>query len=52
VPGNIDLNQIGLFYVLVWSPSESRTLLDAVAGSPLEKKIGGILPMEHLYDMM
>jgi hypothetical protein len=48
-PNNVDLTQIG-FYVIVWSADEASevTKLDI----PLKNNVLGVLPMEHLNEML
>jgi hypothetical protein len=50
VPGDVDLRKVAGIYVIVWSAAESVEL--ATFGTPLREQIRGILPMEHLIDML
>jgi hypothetical protein len=48
-PNDADLTKIG-FYALVWSAEEAREIVQL--SSPLKDNILGVLPMEHLNDMI
>jgi len=48
-PNDADLTKVG-FYVLVWSAEEAREVVQL--NSPLKNSILGVLPMEHLSDMV
>jgi hypothetical protein len=50
VPGDIDLTKVAGAYLLVWNEAESIEL--AKFNTPVRPKIRGILPMEHLIDML
>jgi hypothetical protein len=50
LPGNVDLSKVAGVYLLVWSESESVEL--AKLNTPVRSKIRGVLPMEHLIDML
>ncbi len=50
MPGDLDLTQAPGFYVIVWEASEA-TEIDQME-FPVKSKIRGVLPMEHLIDML
>ena len=50
VQGDLDLKNLHGLYVIVWSGSEAREL--AKLATPLDNKIRGILPMEHIGGML
>jgi hypothetical protein len=50
MPGDLDLTQVPGFYVIVWGASEATEV--GQMESPVKEKIRGILPMEHLNDML
>ena len=50
IQGDLDLKSLQGLYVIVWSGSEARELTELA--TPLENKIRGILPMEHVGGML
>ena len=48
-PNDVDLSKIG-FYVLVWSAGEAAEIMQL--NGPVKDNILGILPMEHISDML
>ena len=50
VPGDFDLTKTPGIYVLVWNPTEAKELYEMK--SPLSKLIRGVLPMEHITQML
>ena len=50
VQGDLDLKNLHGLYVIVWSASEANELVKLA--TPLENKIRGILPMEHISGML
>lgn len=50
VPGDLDLTKAPGLYILVWSPTEAKQLYEMQ--SPLQKLIRGVLPMEHINQML
>lgn len=50
VPGDLDLRKVAGLYVIVWSAPESAEV--ATFHTPLRAQIRGVLPMEHLIDML
>ena len=48
-PNDADLAKIG-FYVIVWSADEASQV--AQLNTPLKNNILGVLPMEHLNEML
>jgi hypothetical protein len=50
VPGDLDLEKFGRFYVIVWSPKEARELMKLA--TPLGERIQSILPMHDIGMML
>jgi hypothetical protein len=50
VPGDLDLTKVPGLYVLVWSPAEAEVLQKM--DTPVKRLIRGILPMEHVTEML
>jgi hypothetical protein len=50
VQGDVDLTAMRGLYVIVWSASEAKELVKFA--TPLDSKIRGILPMEHITGML
>ena len=50
VPENLDLAVVPGIYVLVWSPTEAKEIY--AMQSPVSKLIRGVLPMEHVTQML
>lgn len=48
--GDLDLTKLPGLYVLVWSAAEAREVYEMK--SPIQKLIRGVLPMEHLTQML
>jgi len=48
-PNDVDLTQLG-FYVIVWSAAEAKEVTQL--NTPLKDSILGVLPMEHISDML
>jgi hypothetical protein len=48
--GDLDLKKVRGLYVVVWSVSEAKELTKLA--TPLDDKIRGILPMEHITGML
>jgi hypothetical protein len=48
LPGNLNLQKLPGFYLLVWNPTDINCLRDI---STKYKNIRGFLPMEHLLDL-
>jgi hypothetical protein len=50
VQGDLDLKNVRGLYLIVWSATEAKELVKLV--TPLDIKIRGILPMEHISEML
>jgi hypothetical protein len=50
LPGGLDLKRALGLYVIVWSAIEAKQLADLA--SPLSERIRGIIPMEHITEML
>lgn len=50
VLGDLDLTKVPGIYVLVWSPSEAKEVYEMT--SPVSERIRGVLPMEHITQML
>ena len=50
LPDDLDLRTVPGLYVIVWSAAEAKEL--ETFQTPLRGQIRGILPMEHLVDML
>lgn len=50
VRGDLDLRKVPGVYVIVWSAEEAKEV--AAFDTPVQRQILGILPMEHLMEML